>query len=371
MQTNKVLTVGVSSSTKHATVSAIRSEVKASGPPVPPWVPIFAAVSLLAAVTMGNNAEAQGVGAHVTSAAALAATAVTAAPAHLFPAAPGPNTAPELATQYNKSAHQAATGEANEETLPDAAATPSPFFYPFQLTYHGGSTISGATQYNIYLGCAANNGSCWGNPSTFESNLNNSSFIALASQYVGGSPTGKYPPSGTWCYNTSAVGSYLAYSDIIAWMNSCYNTLGKHGGSGVFYHIFLNQGVDTCFSDGVSCYSPDGKHGKFAFCAYHTYTTIGGTPVFFTVEPYQAVNGCYGAGSNIVNATANTLSHETFELITDPALNAWYGVLFNETTSAEIGDICGWNLYTFPINSTNYRIQLEYSNKYAACTVSN
>jgi hypothetical protein len=135
--------------------------------------------------------------------------------------------------------------------------------------------------------------------------------------------------------------------------------------AGVFYHIFLNQGIDTCMADGVTCYSPDGQHGNFAFCGYHTYPVIGGVPVFFTVEPYQAVNGCYGNGSNIVSATANVLSHETFELITDPALNAWYN-----TAGAEIGDICNFVLFTFPVNSTNYTIQLEYSNTYGACTVS-
>ena len=363
MSTSKLAAVGAAGLSANVMRSATR-----------PLLPILAAVGFLATALIGNSAEAGGVGATVSSAAALASSAVLPAPAHLFPATAGNNTAPDLAAQFNNSAHAAAMGNAagqTEEEAPNQGlATPTPYYYPFQLGYHGGTTITAATQYNIYLGCAASNGSCWGNPSTFESNLNNSTFISLAGQYVGGSPTGKYPPSGSWCYNLSAVGSYLAYSDIVNWMNACYNALGKHVGTGVFYHIFLNQGIDTCMADGVTCYSPDGKHGSFAFCGYHTYTTIGGVPVFFTVEPYQAVNGCYGNGANLVNATANVLSHETFELITDPALNAWYGVLFNNTAGAEIGDICVWHLYTFPVNATNYTIQLEYSNTYGACTVS-
>lgn len=118
-----------------------------------PFVPILAAVSFFAVAMIGTAAQAGGVGAAVNSATAFAATAVAPAPAHLLPAMSGKNTAPDLAAQFNISAHETAMGNAaaepEDETPTVAPSTPTPYYYPFPLQYHGGATISGATQYNI------------------------------------------------------------------------------------------------------------------------------------------------------------------------------------------------------------------------------
>jgi hypothetical protein len=319
------------------------------------------------------------VGASVNSAMLAAAPVKEPSPAHLFAARPGPNTNPDVAIQFNRATHAALVGEPNssgaEENLgligPPPPPPPPPIFYPANVENpFGEATISSATQYNIYLGCSAHNGSCWGNPSRFQSNLNNSSFINLLSEYVGTPTPGRYPVSGTWCYNVSSVATYLSYSDIVAWLTSCYNTLGKRGGSKSMYHIFLANGIDSCMADKQTCYSPDGKHGETSWCGYHSYTYIDGSPVYFTVEPYQAVADCYGKGSNITHATANTLSHGFFELISDPGLGAWITrhFLFERLGPLEIGDLCAWELFDVPVNGVYYHIQQEYSNNQAACS---
>jgi hypothetical protein len=77
-----------------------------------------------------------------------------------------------------------------------------------------------------------------------------------------------------------------------------------------------------------------------------------------------------------VDSTASVLSHETFETITDPDGGAWWSDVSLIERGAEIGDICepvgnsmGQFLNpTFIVNGRKYKIQLEYSNKYHACT---
>src|SRR5207237_687341 len=57
-------------------------------------------------------------------------------------------------------------------------------------------------------------------------------------------------------------------------------------------------------------------------------------------------------------------SHEVFELITDPDLNAWYRTSDGE----EIGDICAWQIANpINLNGRSYAIQKEYSNLDHGC----
>ena len=84
-----------------------------------------------------------------------------------------------------------------------------------------------------------------------------------------------------------------------------------------------------------------------------TYSDIG--HVLLTVEPFQNVDGCSVATPSpngaLVDSTANVLSHETFETLTDPDPPATFDDLFNRNFGwlalnslvefgEEIGDIC-------------------------------
>src|SRR5262249_29156911 len=139
------------------------------------------------------------------------------------------------------------------------------------------------------------------------------------------------------------------------------------------YNLFLPRGQDTCF-DSRNCYSPD-VWASFTFCAYHSSMNVPDAVgniihVLYTVIPYQNVVGCQRFGPNgpLIGSTNSTLSHETFETITDPdALTAWYRDFDNK----EIGDICS-EILANPINlnGSDYAIQQEYSNMAQTCVAS-
>lgn len=149
-------------------------------------------------------------------------------------------------------------------------------------------------------------------------------------------------------------------------------------GTGRLYHLFLPSGMDTCFDMGL-CYSSDSVN-NWAFCAYHSavaFSDIG--TVLFTVEPYQDVAGCNvqtpSPNGHLADSTNSTLSHETFEAITDPEGGTGHVNRFDlDLADAEIGDECqvlsnttGAVVPTFLINGHSYEVRLEYSNTYHAC----
>jgi hypothetical protein len=80
------------------------------------------------------------------------------------------------------------------------------------------------------------------------------------------------------------------------------------------------------------------------FCAYHSAYDLGGhtaSPVIYAFVPYVGYfNGCdppYFITPNdnlAADGTIISVSHEQMEMVTDPLLNAWYGV------GGEIEDIC-------------------------------
>lgn len=91
--------------------------------------------------------------------------------------------------------------------------------------------------------------------------------------------------------------------------------------------------------------------------------------MLFTVEPYQGAPGCNYLNENDLNsATANVLSHETFETITDPIPGTGW---VNPNGFGEIGDECAWSSLTpetFASTGSTYNIQLEYSNQVHGCS---
>jgi len=235
-----------------------------------------------------------------------------------------------------------------------------------QVQWYGGPVLSGAQEINIYVNCPANNESCWGTPEKFENDLGNSSFLHVADQYVGPLQPGAFYFAKSLTVQSTL--NYYGFSDIASLVHSAAVSTGANG-LGTVFHVFLAPGIDTCA--GSTCYAPDGKY-TFNMCAYHSDTYFSDTgELIFTVEPYQNVSGCVvPAGSPngaLIDSTANLLSHEFFETITDPELNAWYG---SNGLSSEIGDLCAWNLFEPTLASTTYEIQKEYSDAIGGCATS-
>ena len=264
-----------------------------------------------------------------------------------------------------------------------AAGLASPGFFPADLSYLGGLVVTSGGSVNIYYNCADE--SCWGDPEGFLFNLSNSKFIHVVDQYVGKKTNKRYPLSGTG--TTSGSTTFASAADIQAIVHSAAQQVGSH-----IFHVFLPQGVETCLDAGeTACYSPSGNL-PFVFCAYHSSVNFndGLGDLVYTVEPFQDVSGCFltqppGGYPNgeLEDSTNSPLSHELFELITDPfgsesGGSAWRAENSQLEQGQEIGDIChgpgdgvgGTIVPTYQLlRGVFYQTQLEYSNTRHGCVV--
>lgn len=257
---------------------------------------------------------------------------------------------------------------------------PQPGFYPADLVYHGGPVVQSAEHDLVYFDCPAGPTACWGNPSAFLKDLNNSILIHITDQYVGTTANQRYPVGGAVHVNQTLQTDVLNQNDILSIVHAAAGKMSIQNSYSNIIHVFLPKGVDTCFDLTNICYSPDNPP-SFRFCAYHGAVWFGDIGhILFTVEPYQNVPGCQAAQPSpngpLVDSTASSLSHETMETITDPDLDAWWSDVSLIEQGAEIGDICdpvGNNMGqyldpVFLVNGKKYKIQLEYSNRLHGCT---
>lgn len=232
------------------------------------------------------------------------------------------------------------------------------------LTFNNGPVIPSAQVYNILVNSADE--SPWGGAiSSFEGNLFGSGMINVLDQYINASATGAFTTGGDVqvTYDTSTTLQDQDIYNIVYQVASVYGT-----GYGKMYNVFLDSTVSQCSQNAGGCYAQQ-------YCAYHgntDYTDIGHT--IYSVEPYQNITGCQAASSTpngvLADSTASTLSHETFEAITDPDVPgslAWYN-----STYGEIGDICapaaGIPTAVVNLSGVNWQIQSEYSNAVHDCS---
>lgn len=259
--------------------------------------------------------------------------------------------------------------------------------FPGDLEFHGGPVVQSTEQHLIFVNLAHSTScqtiaTCWGDPGTFLRDLGNSNFIHVVDQYIGSEADGRYTVSQVPVSVTYPTGPHpLTNLDILTIVHAVAAVLGT--GYGNLYHVFLLPGQDECFTSSfTTCYSPD-KPSTFVFCAFHgsaTFRDIG--HVLFSVEPFQNVRGCAEKpgtpNGQLVDSTNSVLSHETFETITDPDLNAWYNSLNLALRGAEIGDECSFIAFTptgvffdpsnVRLDGRKYATQPEYSNAGHTCT---
>jgi hypothetical protein len=238
---------------------------------------------------------------------------------------------------------------------------------PYDLTYFGGPVVVGATIRPIYVNCPTGPAACWGTgslaPATFLRDLNESSLIEVANQYINEDATGKFGSIQELQTTTTFTGNIATLDDVFAILFAASN-FTKASGYNNIYHVFLPAGTDMCMST-TDCYSPDNP-ATFDFCAFHGSVNFGPHwHVLYTVQPYQAVSGCVlPTQTRVIDGTASTLSHETFETITDPDLDAW----FNALTGNEVADLCFGFRPAQQIDTHSYAVQEEYSNSIHDCT---
>ncbi|HEY7635446.1 MAG TPA: hypothetical protein VH763_07885 [Gemmatimonadales bacterium] len=247
---------------------------------------------------------------------------------------------------------------------------------PLDLTYFGGPLVTGATNRNVFINCATTPTECWGSnglsPTQFLRDLNRSQFIRINNEFIGVDLFGQFPVSQMSTKTTfapSTTGTPTAtIPDLIAILFSAVQTTGQAGYTSI-YHLFLPQGTDVCIDENT-CYSPDNL-ATFVFCAFHGSLDLDpsdpATHVLFTVEPFQSVPGCAIPGQaphGTIDETASALSHEFFETMMDPDLDAWSNALTNEEGS----DMCATFGTNVHLRQNDYFIQPEYSNRAHACT---
>ena len=266
--------------------------------------------------------------------------------------------------------------------LPSEAVTPqvvptTPYFYPADVAKLNGPTVATAIQHNLYVNYTGTVAANWGNPEQFLSDLNRSTMIHLTDQYTRLTTSGRY---------TVATGTKVVYgakptviypADIFAIVHAAAQTSGS--GLNRIYHVFLPRGIDTCINS-LHCYAPDARF-PFTFCAYHGYIKYADLGVvLYSVEPFQPENGCkVKAGTPngvLMDSTYSTLSHELFDIITDPEPGIGWAN-HNSFVGDEISDECqptyiansGFAVPSFVVNTKSYALQEEYSNTYHACAV--
>jgi hypothetical protein len=258
-------------------------------------------------------------------------------------------------------------GEATASFL--IPSIPQPGYYPADVAFNGGPTVQSAESHGIYINCAPG---CWGTPSNFLSDLGKSQMIHITDAYVNAYGYNRYTV-GTGVLGTGSLPHVLYDSDM---ENFAYAVaaLLKVSGYNHIFHIYLPPQQDVCF-DPVSgiCYSPDNP-ATFFFCAYHSSIDTPVGHLLYTVEPYENVPGCQvqspSPNGPLVDSTADILSHETFETITDPDGNAWLNTVSLELFGSEIADECqnfNFGYGSVRLNGNQYEIQPEYSNFLHGC----
>jgi len=119
---------------------------------------------------------------------------------------------------------------------------PSAINYPSDLIDFGGNVLARATSYDVYVDCAS---TCFGNPQEFLDDLNNSTYIHIADQYVGTSANGRYAYGGNIGVSVPLFTGYISEDELLAIAHSAAVKYG--GGYGHIFHIFLPIGTDMCF----------------------------------------------------------------------------------------------------------------------------
>ena len=204
--------------------------------------------------------------------------------------------------------------------------------------------------------------------------VNSSALDALAAEY-------DVPSKGYFIQHGSFAGVVTLYNPTLADATTIDDTqitaalrsasysgqLPSYDANSIFVAVFRSNQVVTINASGIDSIT--------GFCGYHSWVSAFGAnnnvpqELNYVVLPNEAANpGCSYAGQS---ATAfdnwtPVLAHELMEVITDPAISAW----FNAGNSWEIGDLCEYGhpvAAQLPGSTYNYFLQYEFSNLGANC----
>jgi len=257
---------------------------------------------------------------------------------------------------------------------------------PVNLQYYGGPVIHAGTMYLIY----------WLPPGFFMSpayqtlinryftDVGATPLFNIVTQY----PDGSGPPlnastlGGTWVDTASypragTTADPLLDSDIGA---EVLHAIATHPGwnppgPNTAYFVFTARDVHSCIdASKTACFLSE-------YCAYHGSFVSGGVTVLYNNMPDAGTNlsGCsVGTGPNgdpEADAEISLISHEHFEVVTDPQPNV--ATAWSDVDGFEIADKCAYTYGALNADNSNvvlhghpYRVQQEWSNLISACTLS-
>ena len=253
--------------------------------------------------------------------------------------------------------------------------------------YHGGPTVHTSISYAIFWlpsgssfeQSPANNTAYMSLIDRFLSDTSGTSYYNILNQYpdnISGTPLDKSILGGSYLDTTpypvdGTQANPLHDSDIQAEVTNAMKANNWAAGPDKIFHVFTGYGIESCFSANNSACTFN------AYCAYHNFFTKGSQSIIYSNMPDFGIFGhCNVPGQSTPNhdpyadPVVNILSHELFEAISDPLLNAW-----TDSFGSEIGDKCAWRFGTVTpdggnvvLNGHKYLVQQEWSN-YDGCVL--
>jgi hypothetical protein len=217
------------------------------------------------------------------------------------------------------------------------------------LTYHGGGVMtSGATIKAIFWGNWSSPGDKISGMDTFYGGIGDTPYLRSNIEYTqsGGA-------------HVSAAASYQGH------VNDPSATPSKDPGTSAVLAEVSKMIGSSAVANGYYPVYTDIPRGNAGYCAWHSWGSIGSTPVQFAF--FFKLDGDAGcdpgdpgtAHSQGLEAIANVSGHELSEALTDPRGAGWF-----DRSGAENSDKCAWTFggdVTFG-NGSVWKIQGNFSN---------
>jgi hypothetical protein len=221
------------------------------------------------------------------------------------------------------------------------------------LVYHNGPVMTaGASVTAVFWGTSWSNATAAGDKvggiDTFYQGVGGTSYLHTNSEYTqsGGQHVGLAVSYGGHKLDLTSSGTKApSTSDVLA---------------------VVARNVTSPVANGYYPVYSDMPRGNNGYCAWHSWGTIGTTPVQFAFffrldgdpgcDPGSTVSG----QSQGLAALGNVSGHELSEALTDPRGSGWY-----DRTGAENSDKCAWTFGSTSVSFTNgssWKIQGNFSN---------
>jgi hypothetical protein len=222
------------------------------------------------------------------------------------------------------------------------------------LLWHGGPVMtSGAVVQPIFWGAGWNNSTLTGDKITglqsFYGGFGGSTYANTNTEYTDGSTLHVSPAVSLGGTVRDYAGPSSEPSSLAVLAEVCSHITNPPPNGSGYYPVYV-----------------DLPRGNAGYCAWHSASSCGGTPVQFAFFFRLDGDGGCNPGSTVQNqsqglaALANVSGHELSEALTDPRLNAWF-----DQVGAENADKCAWTFGAPSVlfsNGTSWKIQGNWSN---------